>query len=102
METNSLSEQIKKLRRSPKIGQIYELYRAEMEPVLRSSTMTKLDKVWYAHLSALSDLRADRLSPLEFQHLILQKIYDAGSWYTAGPHLRADDRLCSRSGRAGG
>ena len=82
METNSLSEQIKKLRRSPKIGQIYELYRAEMEPVLRSSTMTKLDKVWYAHLSALSDLRADRLSPLEFQHLILQKIYDAGSWYT--------------------
>ena len=79
---SELTAQLAKLRRSPKIGQIYELYRSEMEPVLRSSTMTKLDKVWYAHLSALSDLRADRLSPLEFQHLILQKIYDAGSWYT--------------------
>lgn len=80
--SSELAAQLSKLRRSPKIGLIYELYRSEMEPVLRGSTMTKLDKVWFAHLSALSDLRADRLSPLEFQHLILQKSYDAGSYYT--------------------
>lgn len=79
---SELAVQLSRLRRSPKIGMIYELYRAEMEQVLRDSTLIKLDKVWIAHLSALSNMRADRVSPLEFQYLILQKSFDEGSWYT--------------------
>ena len=79
---SELAVKLSKLRRSPKIGQIFELFRAEMEQVLRTSTLNKLDKVWYAHLSALENLRADRLSPLEFQKLVLQKRYDEGSYYT--------------------
>ena len=39
---SELAVQLSRLRRSPKIGMIYELYRAEMEQVLRDSTLIKI------------------------------------------------------------
>lgn len=90
-----LTPVLSKLRRSPKFGGIYELYRKEMEPILRKATAEKLNKLWFAHLSKLDELRADKLTPLEFQHLILQSAFEDGHYYTVTILARVYGQICN-------
>ena len=69
---SNMSEQeflrsIKKLKRSPKLGKIYEIYRMEQEQTLCTTTLERQNKVWLKHLSQLEDFRVDRLEPLYIQ-----------------------------------
>lgn len=101
MEKVPLSEQIKKLKRSPKLGQIFELYRAEMASVLRKASLTKLDKLWIAHFGDLDNQRADKISALEFQHLILQDLFEQGSFYTVTLAARTYSQVISFAAAVG-
>lgn len=46
---------IKKLKRSPKLGKIYEIYRMEQEQTLCTTTLERQNKVWLKHLSQYTE-----------------------------------------------
>lgn len=84
---SNMSEQeflrsIKKLKRSPKLGKIYEIYRMEQEQTLCTTTLERQNKVWLKHLSQLEDFRVDRLEPLYIQKKIINPIYKEGKYTT--------------------
>lgn len=80
---NTLKDTIKKLKRSPKIGQIYELYRSEHDILIKEKTIQHQKALWCKHLSQLDNFRADNLTPLEFQHLVLNNLYQEEKFNTA-------------------
>lgn len=70
------------LKRSPKIGKIFMLYREEKKLVLSSKTLERLDKVWFKHLSQLEQIRIDRISVLDFEHEILLPLFNEKKYAT--------------------
>lgn len=80
--TDNLHQNLTKLKRSPKLEGIYELYRAEIKEVLKNNTYDRQRKAWLTHFGEISQLRLDRLSPLEVQKILLQKSFDNGHYHT--------------------
>ena len=76
-ENDNFEKKLRQLRRSPKIGAIYELYREEMQNVSKDTTCERQNKAWLNHLSLLQNVRADKITPLSFQRQILNPIYHA-------------------------
>ncbi len=77
MEKNldQLNLQIKKLKRSPKMGEIFELYLQENRIFLKEKTILGQKTAWISHLYKLDKIRADNLNPLLFQKIILEPVY---------------------------
>ena len=71
----SVSLEIARLKRSPKVGWIYELFREQNKYSIRANTMERQRKAWLCHMYKLDMIRADKISPLEFQSLILENLY---------------------------
>ena len=82
MSEQEFLRSIKKLKRSPKLGKIYEIYRMEQEQTLCTTTLERQNKVWLKHLSQLEDFRVDRLEPLYIQKKIINPIYKEGKYTT--------------------
>lgn len=84
MKIEQLRNLITKLKRSPKIGEIYKLYCDEHDKIIKDKTRLHLQAIWNKHLSdKLASLRADRLTPLEFQVLILDELQQKQLYNTA-------------------
>lgn len=66
---------IKRVKRSPKLGLIYEIYRKEQELTLCTNTLNRQNKVWIKHLAPIQDMRIDRMEPLYIQQRILKPIF---------------------------
>ena len=86
MKDSNISFHISKLKRSPKIGRIYELYREQNKYTIKDSTHHRQMKAWLTHLYVLDNIRADRITPLEFQAKILEKLFNEGK-YTSVVYL---------------
>ena len=71
-----LTHEINTLRRSPKIGRIYELYREQCQYSIKESTQERQRKAWLSHLHVLDNTRADKITPLEFQELVLKQMFN--------------------------
>lgn len=63
---------IKRVKRSPKLGLIYEIYRKEQELTLCTDTLNRQNKVWIKHLAPIQDMRIDRMEPLYIQQRIFK------------------------------
>ena len=84
MNINKIRAQINRLRKEPKIGEIFELYRQEHDKLIKDKTKLHLEAVYKKHLEAkLADIRADKISPLEFQFLILDELVENELYNTA-------------------
>ena len=68
-------KKIKLIKRSPKLGRVYEIYREEQQATLCNTTLTRQNKIWLKHLSIIEEHRIDRLEPLFIQKKILKPIF---------------------------
>lgn len=68
-------KKIKLIKRSPKLGRVYEIYREEQQATLCNTTLTRQNKIWLKHLSIIEDHRIDKLEPLFIQKKILKPIF---------------------------
>lgn len=76
------SLKLKKLKRSPKFGKVFELYRQQQLLTLSENTLNRQFKVYIKHLDKLNDLRLDRIEPLFIQEFILKDLYLDGKYTT--------------------
>ena len=82
MNADEIRTRISRLKRSPRLGGIFELYRSETEQTLKKTTQEKHLKIWFTHFGELENVRADRLSPLELQKRLLDEQFKAGHYHT--------------------
>ena len=68
-------KKIKLIKRSPKLGRVYEIYREEQQATLCNTTLARQNKIWLKHLSIIEEHRIDRLEPLFIQKKILKPIF---------------------------
>lgn len=82
MLNDDLHARLVRLKRSPKLEGIFELYCEESRATLKSSTREKHLKLWLAHFADLGKVRADKLNPLELQRQLLQKSFQQGHFHS--------------------
>lgn len=72
MLDNDFLEKIKRIKRSPKLGDIYEIYRKEQLIAVKENTMLRQNRVYEKYLSVIANTRVDRFQPLIICKQILQ------------------------------
>lgn len=74
-EAAELERRIAKLRRSPRLGRLFKLYIDNCSGVLKGASCQRLTELWCRHMGPAEELRADRISPLIIQELVLRRIF---------------------------
>ena len=75
LNLKEFSLKLKKLKRSPKFGKVFELYRQQELLTLSENTLNRQFKVYQKHLDKLNDLRIDKIEPLFVQEFLLKELY---------------------------
>lgn len=70
-----IKKKINKIRRSPKIGEIYKIYNEQQELTLKKTTLNRQHKIYTLYLGQLEKIRADDLEPLFIQEKILKHLF---------------------------
>jgi len=70
-----LKSRIRKIKRSPKIGEIYKIYSEQQELTIRRTTLERQNKVYVLYIAPIESFRADDLEPLYIQEHLLKKLF---------------------------
>lgn len=70
-----LKSRIRKIKRSPKIGEIYKIYSEQQELTIRRTTLERQNKVYILYIAPIESFRADDLEPLYIQEHLLKKLF---------------------------
>lgn len=82
MLDNDFLEKIKRIKRSPKLGDIYEIYRKEQLIAVKENTMLRQNRVYEKYLSVIANTRVDRFQPLIICKQILNPVYQENKYTT--------------------